>query len=169
MLATMGGKKRSQENTCRDYVERGLAETDEDLQAVLKKSAMVIGSEDFCGEIKERYAGLVEKARQKEDVAFRVRRGPKSAEEVLAAVGKEFGIESQDLLRRRRNAVDRAVTAWMLIRYVGLTQREVGGNLVMGSGAAVSFQLKRLQKGMRDNAVLRRQVSAIEKRLNQGQ
>ena len=169
VLATMGGKKRSQEDTYRDYVERGLAETNEDLQAVLKKSAMGIGSEDFCGEIEERYAVLVEKARQKEDVAFRVRRGTKSAEEVLAVVGKEFGVKSQDLLRRRRNAVDRAVTAWMLIRYVGLTQREAGVNLVMGSGAAVSFQLKRLQKGMRDNVVLRRQVSAIEKQLNQGQ
>lgn len=166
VLATMGVKKRDQAVRYREYVEQGLAETDEEIQMVLRKSALGIGSEDFCREMEDHYAGLVDKAHQKEDVALRVRRGSKTAEEILAAVGKGLGIESLELQRRRRNAVDRAVAAWMLVRYAGLTQREAGVRMGMGSGAAVSFQLKRLRQALRDNTFLQRQVNAIEAKLN---
>jgi len=60
-------------------------------------------------------------------------------------VAKAFGIRKENLLCRRRNATDRAVAAWSLVRFAGLSQREVAQVLHMGSGSAVSQQITRLK------------------------
>lgn len=158
VLAMTGGSSRQY----RVYVEQGLAGTDEEFLAIMKKSALGIGSDEFCCEIEERYETLVAKAWQKEDVALRVRRRSIPWDEVLTLVCKQFGIGREALLRRRRNAPERAVAAWLLVRHTGLTQREVGMSLAMGSGAAVSFQLKRLHQRLKNDRALRRRVTVLE-------
>ena len=51
----------------------------------------------------------------------------------------------------------------MLCKYSGLTQREAAAMLNLSSGAAVSLQLKKLEKALLADRQLRRQVLRVEK------
>ena len=64
---------------------------------------------------------------------------------MLEIVADKFGQKAADLCRRRYACVARAVAAEMLGRYSGLHQRDIGGLLAMGTGAAVCQQLQRLR------------------------
>jgi predicted transcriptional regulator len=57
------------------------------------------------------------------------------------------------------------VTAKMLCKYGGLTQREVAEILGLRTGAAVSIQLKNLSAALVADRGLRRRVARIEKTL----
>ncbi len=53
----------------------------------------------------------------------------------------------------------------VLLKYAGLTQREVAGFLGMGSGAAVSVQVKRYEDWVATDARLRRMAGKTERNL----
>ena len=72
------------------------------------------------------------------------------------------GSERGEFCQRRRHSDLRGVTARMLCRYAGLTQREAATVLGVGTGAAIGQQIKRLDVRMRAAPALRRQVTAIE-------
>ena len=78
-------------------------------------------------------------------------------------VGESFDVERGEFNRRRHNSPLRAVAARMLVRYAGLSQREVANELAIGSGAAVCNQLARLTDRLAEDRPLRRQVEAVEK------
>ncbi len=54
----------------------------------------------------------------------------------------------------------------MLCRYSGLTQRQTGELLTLSTGAAVSMQLKTLATAAEAKRTLRRQLTAIEKAID---
>ena len=56
-----------------------------------------------------------------------------------------------------------------IVKYSGLSQREVADLLNVGSGAAVSNQLARLPDKLSEDRELRRLVEQIELRLNSAQ
>src|SRR5690606_21281205 len=68
---------------------------------------------------------------------------------------------------RRRNSPLRAVAGRFLVRFAGLTQREVAELLSMGSGAAVSAQAKRYDHWLAASPHLRTTVGRIERHLQQ--
>jgi len=165
VLAQMGGGATSQPERYREFVEGGLAETDEEFREVLKASPRGIGGETFRQWVDELHARLTGQRERKEDVAFRRpgRRVP--PEEVLAAVGRELKIAPDELLRRRRAAMLRPIAAHMLCKHAGLTQRETATALSIGSGAAVSAQLRKLKKALLTDKALRGTVAQIERHL----
>ena len=59
----------------------------------------------------------------------------------------------------------RPVTARMLCRYSGLTQRRAGELLNLSTGAAVSMQLKALAAAAAAKDKLREKLTAIDKRI----
>jgi len=84
---------------------------------------------------------------------------------VLETLADVFGIEVRAFRQRRRNSPLRAVGAHCLCRYAGLTQREAAAVLEVGSGAAISLQLRKLAAELPKDRKLRRLVSKAEKQL----
>ncbi len=166
VLADMAGGSRSRpEVAYRQFVERGLVETDEDLLEVLKASPHGIGSESFRSWLDGRRAELLDQRAKKEDVAFRRTTIPLKSDEVLAALCRQLGISPPDLRRRIRGSIIRPLAAHLLCKYAGLTQRQVAETLGLGTGAAVSIQLKNLRDTLARDRRLQETLAQAERLL----
>jgi len=167
ILAEMGGRESDWRRKYRRYVESGLASSDEEFEALLRVSPRSIGDDGFRTDIERLHQELARKRARSEDVAFRSIVEPLPVETVLSAAAGAFGVEIAEFSRRRRNSSLRAVAAVLLCRYAGLTQRAVADRLGMGTGAAVSRQLRSLPDRLATDRPLRRTVQQLDKRLSQ--
>jgi len=175
LLAMMSGPSRAWPRRYREYVENGLAESNspapvhgvagDDFKEALKRSPHSIGSDGFRAWIDELYQQRLEQHARPEDVAFRHLGAPLPAANVLAVLGKAFAVDVAEFSRRRHASPLRGVAARLLIRFAGLSQREVADLLNMGSGAAVCNQLKRFADKWGEDRRLRRLVQQTEDRL----
>ena len=84
---------------------------------------------------------------------------------ILATVSEALGVAVEMLRKRRRNSSSRAIAARMLIRFGGQTQWQTAAHLNMGTGGAVSAQVRRLPALLDGDRRLRRTVQRIEERL----
>ena len=73
-------------------------------------------------------------------------------------------VEVSELREQRHHSPVRPITAKMLCKHGGLTQRDVAQILGVGTGAAVCLQLKKLPALMEDQSVARA-VRKIDRRL----
>ena len=166
VLALTEAPGKQQRLAYRRFVEAGLAETDEELAELLKTSRWGIGDPEFQDRIRDRHTELTNQARRQEDVSYRRVSPAASAETVLHAVAKGFGVDEAVLRKRQYGCVERAAAALMLCRHAGLNQRDAATYLGMGSGSAVCQQLKALRERLASEpelaACVTRIVSAIE-------
>jgi len=165
MLAFMRGNAGRKRREYRKFVESGLAESDEELAEVLKESRLSIGGSVFRDKIKELHDNLVMGHRRKEDVLLRLPAGRLTQDEVLETVCREMKIGRRVLGERRRGNWARPVAAMMLGKYGGLTQRDIADEMNLRTGAAVSFQVRKLKESLAGNKSLSGVVSRIEARL----
>ena len=84
---------------------------------------------------------------------------------MLSILGEFLGVDTGEFKRRRHNSPLRAVAARLLIRYAGLSQRDVADLLNIGSGSAVCKQLAALPGKLAKDRQLRRLVRQVEARL----
>jgi REP element-mobilizing transposase RayT len=145
ILAQVAERRGGGGREYRRFVEKGLVDENMSWSKWPETSPLGVGSETFLAGLEERYQKQVRIAQRREDVAFRHVGRRVNLEEVLQTVGAVFGVSREDLLRRRRDAADRAVAAQALVRFAGLSQRKVAEVLNMGSGSAVSQQIQRLK------------------------
>ncbi len=101
----------------------------------------------------------------KEDVSFRHTTEPLPVGTILAPLSDVLGVDVAAFQQRRRNSALRAVAARMLIRFAGLTQRQAAVHLMMGTGGAVSAQVRRLPDLLAEDRRLKRAVKRVEDRL----
>ncbi len=167
LLSEMSGKRREWPKRYREFVETGLAESDDDFKVALKLSPRSIGSDGFRAWIDELYQKRVETHAKPEDVSFRHITEPLPASEVLDILAEVFEVEVSEFSRRRHSSALRAAASKLLIRYAGLTQRDVADLLNIGSGSAVCNQLKALPGKVAKNRRLRRQMKESEARLEE--
>ena len=80
---------------------------------------------------------------------------------IMEVVGNALGLEEGWETQRRHN-VGRAVAAMMLCKYGGLRQRAAAPILGVGTGAAVSAQLGRLEKALKMDPALASRADHIE-------
>jgi len=165
LLAEMHGKRREWPKRYREFVESGLAESDDDFKVALKASPRSIGGDGFRAWIDELYQKRVEAHAKPEDVSFRHITEPLPAGSVLTILSEVLGVEIDEFKRRRHGSPLRAIAARYLIRYAGQSQRDAAEYLSVGTGAAVSDQLKRLPQKLAADRRLRRQVKQAEERL----
>ena len=165
LLAEMHGKRREWPKRYREFVESGLAESDDDFKVALKESPRSIGSDGFRAWIDELYQKRVATHAKPEDISFRHITEPLPLAQVLGVVADAFGVEVGEFSRRRHGSPLRAVAAKYLIRYSGLTQRDVAEHLSMGSGAAVCNQLKALPEKLDKSRTLQKTMRQLERRL----
>jgi putative transposase len=155
VLAMLEGADRRRRRTYREYVEAGIAQTDEELCALLKTSRWGVGEQDFQDRIRDLHADVAGRVRRREDVSFRRAEGVVGAEDVLKAVAGAFGTDVAALKRRQYRSLARAAAAFLLGRHAGMNQRDIGAFLAMGSGSAVCQQLQRLREHMKTDSDLR--------------
>ena len=165
LLAEMHGHKRDWPKRYREFVETGLAESDDEFKVALKVSPRSIGSEGFRGWIDELYQRRLDKYARPEDVSFRHIAKPLPTDDVLAILGEILDVDVAEFSRRRHDSPLRAVAAGFLIRYAGLSQRDVADLLDIGSGAAVCNQLNRFADKLAADRRLRRLVKQAGERL----
>ena len=138
-----------------DFVERGVGETDEVFTGALTRSRLAIGGDDFQEYVQGLYAELVNAAGRPEDAAFRHVEEVLSVDQVLNELAARLKCERADFTRRAKGAVYRPFAARYLTRYAGLTQRGVADILGVGTGVAVSLQLRRFDELVAENPKLR--------------
>jgi len=165
ILAMSHGRQSQWPKRYREYVEAGLAESDDEFQAALAASPRSIGSEGFRAWVDDLYQKLVEGHSTREDIAFRRITEPLAVEAVLNTVAEVLDVEISSLRERRRNSPLRAIAARMLIRFAAQTQRQAAEHLCMGTGGAVSAQVRRLSSLLDEDARLRSATARIERRL----
>jgi len=161
MTPRRGSGQSGRQRAYREFVESGLAESDEDFKLALRESPRSIGSAGFRAWIDELYQKRVETHARPEDVSFRHNTEPLSPETVLRCVAETLGVDERAFMRRTRRSVLRSVAARFLIRYAGLSQRDAARYLGIGSGSAVCNQLKRLALRLEADRLLRKQVKEI--------
>lgn len=165
VLAQMSSSQQDWPKRYREFVESGLAKSDDDVRMALKRSPRSIGNDGFRAWIDELYQKRVQAHARREDVSFRHITEALSSDEVMVILAEIFGVEMEAFKRRSRNNPLRAVAAHMLMRYAAQSQRDVADLLNMGSGSAVCKQLKALPGKLSKDRPLRRQVKQAEVKL----
>ena len=84
---------------------------------------------------------------------------------VLVVLAEELKVDVEEFRKHRRNSVLRGIAAKLLIRYSGLTQREVAGVLGLATGASISVQMRRAGAELVENRGLNSQVDKAMNRL----
>lgn len=162
ILEQVGGRGREQRERYRQYVETGLAEGDEEFVAIKQTALHSIGSERFQADVKQRHEELLQQSRRREDASFRRPSGLARAEVVIEVVSQALGMSGEELKRRRKGSLERAILAHALTKHAGLTQREVAVELGLTTGAAISLQLRRLHEALAEDKTLHRQLQGID-------
>ncbi|NLE66163.1 MAG: hypothetical protein GX608_01950 [Lentisphaerae bacterium] len=166
MLALIGGRKKHQAERYRQFVETGLAEGDEEFQAVMRQSPRCIGDEAFREWVNEQHDALLSGRRRSDDVSFReVSGAPVKAEAVLEAVAKAAGLPVAELGRHTRNCLWKGIAARLLIKHAELTRRECAQLLGLTASSGVSYQMKKAEEAIASDAQLACEVNALEARL----
>ena len=165
MLAEMGGKRGIRPKRYREFVESSLVKEDEEFKESLKASPRSIGGDSFRRWVDEVYQKLVEKRDVREDVSFRRITEPLDPGQVLEVLAEVLKVDVGEFKKRRRDSVLRGFAARLLIRYGGLTQREVAGILGMATGSAVSVQMRNAAAVLAEDSVLSRQEEKAVSRL----
>jgi len=165
LLARMQGKERDRPRRYREFIETGLAESDDDFKVALKQSPRCIGGEAFRVWVDDLYRKRLQARARPEDVSFRHITVPLGVDKVLSVLADVFGIGTDEFNRRRQDSPLRAVAAMFLLRYAGLSQRDVADVLAVGSGAAICNQLSRFPKKLAKDRRLRELVKDAEGKL----
>ena len=167
ILAEMSGKRRGWPKRYQEFVEIGLTEDDEDFKVALKESPRSIGSDNFRVWIDELYEKVIEGHKIKEDISFRHITEPLPVETIMAALSELLDVDVGVFRQRRRNSPLRAIAARMLMRYGGQTQRQAAMHLDMGTGGAVSAQVRKLPGLVAKDRQLRGRIKRIERKLEE--
>ena len=165
LLAEMRGGEREWPKRYREYVETGLAESDDEFLDALKLSPRSIGSEGFRAWVEEIYQERLAGHTRREDVSFRHVSIPLPADTVLAILGELMQVGVDAFKQRRHRSPLRAMASRLLIRFAGCTQRDVADLLGIGSGSAVCKQLTRFEEKLRNDRRLRHLLNKAEDRL----
>ncbi len=157
-----GRSKKEARKRYKEYVEVGIAETDEEFIKIKKNARHAIGSDEFAAWAGELYHKLVEKKDILEDVSFRQACVPLKVDDVLNVLAEKLCVDIAEFKQRKHGSPLRAIAGRALCRYSGLTQREAAKILEAGSGAGLSQQISGLSKRLVENKKLRGTLKKIE-------
>ena len=105
------------------------------------------------------------KVAEPEDVLFRREIRRLGSADVLEVVSRHVGVSAESLREKRRNSLAGPVAAKMLVKYSGLTNREIARILGVKSGVAVGMQARKAIVAMENDKKAERMIKAIEEDL----
>ena len=167
-LSLLPGPKRGRALTYSQFVETGLAETDDEFAELIRMTKRSIGSKEFRKWVDKEYDELKKACARGEDASFRRDASLFDVEFILNAVAKSFDVGVDALRKTQYKSCARPVAARMLCKYAGMNQRGAADELGYGTGASVSYQLKRLHAVMQEDKRLRKQFARIERQIERG-
>lgn len=165
VLAMTAADEARQPHAYRCYIEAGIADTDEEFLEIKKRSTLSIGSESFHARVRDAHLDLIRQQRRPEDASFRRMGGVVPVPDILKALCEELGTDAEGLRRHRKGSHVRPIAAKALCRYGGLTQREAAEVLGLGTGAAVSVQLKWLKRAAETSEETKLLLTRLDARL----
>jgi len=157
--------KKERAKEYRKFVERGLAETDDEFSELMKMEPRGIGSIEFRSWVDAEYRKLRESQGSKEDVSFRQEAHLVDVDGIIRIVADSFSVSEQEMQLPLRRNMARPVAVHMLCKYAGLTQRDAGSRVGYKTGAAASLQIKRLRESSKNDNALTRKIAHIEKQI----
>jgi len=160
LLAQTGVKSRRQALNYRQYVEKGLAENDEEFKEILKRPT--IGGDEFSARIRDAWQDMADKVAQPKDVDFRHRSPILESHAVLETISRHMRVPMEAFREQRRNSLLRPLAAHMLLKYAGLTNRAAAVLLNLHSGEAVGLQARKAQVMQKQDKQTQRLMEAIE-------
>jgi len=164
VLAQVAGAATSPEKEYRRFVEQGMAETDAEFEALMRNSPRGLGDDDFRGRVDALHQRAAE-GRHDDDILLGRRETPVKPQRAIEAVAAAFKVPYDRVTQRTRGSTARPAAAWLLARYCCLTQREVARWLNLKSGAAVSIQIRNLERKMHGDPGLRRTLNSLRNTL----
>ena len=165
ILAMMSGGQRRRRRSYRDYVEGGVGRSDLELQEALAKRSKGIGDQAFRVSIERIRNETALSHRVGEDVSFPGTEGRLEASVILGIVGKELSVPVEEFRQRRNESHHRGIAARFLQKYGEKNQREIAELLGIGTGAAVSLQLRRLRAAEASDRKLAKRLVRMENAL----
>jgi putative transposase len=156
-----------QEETFREFVEAGIENIDAAFMDTRRASRLCIGSDAFRDRVEFLYHRTLKDRPVSQDVSFRRSGRIVPVEWLVPMVCRELGVAEHDILRRRRNSVERWILARLLCRVSGLTQRQAAVVLGVHNGSAISVQMKLLDLRMSKNHRLADRITQMEEQLRQ--
>lgn len=165
VLSMIQTEAAGQAGAYRRFVEAAIGDVDAAFIEVKAASRLCIGSQSFRDRVRTLHETLLHGRARPEDITFRRpgRRVP--VKDILDVVCRELEVPRDRLVRRQRDCLSRALAARMLCDWGDLTQRQAADVLGLGSGAAVSAQLRRLADELPANPRLRQHADTIVARL----
>lgn len=166
ILAMMNVPPKRERTAYRRFVEAGLAVTDEAFVSAMKASQWGIGDEAFRDHVRDLHTEMASAVRRPEDVSFCTMKPLRAPGDVLVNVAKAFDIPVEALRRRQYGCVARSVAALMLGKHSGMSQRDIGIYLSMGTGSAVCRQLQQLRNKASHTPDLVTKMTALSEALS---
>ena len=165
ILALVEASAEKRRRTYRRYVELGIAESDTELLGVLHDSRWGIGDEEFQESMREWHMGEATRSRRIEDVSFRRATARLEPGMVLDSVATAFGMSADVFRKRTYGCPAQSVAARLLVKYSGMTQRDVASVMGMRTGTAVCHRLKALATLLETDADLASRFAIIDRNL----
>jgi putative transposase len=170
VLAMMDKRTKQQASVYRRFVEAGIVDIDAAFIESKRRSRFCIGSEDILEQVAAQHEELAKTYPHREDLCFQQTACHYSVEEVMDAVAEVFAVDCNAFRVRGHGSWLRPLCSRALQVYGGLTQREIAKTLSIGSGAAVSKQLRLLDEALNRDKRLQSWWRDIEKNVvNSGQ
>ncbi|MFH1038426.1 MAG: hypothetical protein V1789_07150, partial [PVC group bacterium] len=162
ILDYMGGNNRTGREAYRRFVTREIGREEESPLAVGKGHG-IVGDEKFIEWVKERF--IRKAGTTREQPASKELQKVCKPEELIEHFARLSGISREEICRRGKRSVERAMLMELLYRLCSIAQPEIG-RLVGGIDySAVSQARKRFQKRMRDNPEARRKFEKLNDQL----
>jgi putative transposase len=161
----LGAGKKDRARAYQEFVEGGIAQSDEELAEMLARSSKAIGGESFCQWAEAEQQRSLSHFKAPEEIRMRRREvAGADPELILASVSQVCGIERQELLKLNSRHPGRRLAIMLLVKEGRLNGREVARQMGLASSAAVSRHLRAMEAELTRNAPLTR---LVEKATNQ--
>jgi putative transposase len=147
----LGGAKRGRKLRYRRFVEEGLvSEIENPFEAVRWQT--ILGSEDFGQKVWDRMRGGAESRREMKSGLRRARPIPAPGD-ILALVGKKYGVSPERLLGRiERGLAARNVAMWLVWECCELSLAQIGKLFGGLDYAAVAQRIRRMRRDLSPTA-----------------
>jgi putative transposase len=164
LLHLVAEGRANREVAYRQFVERGAAESDEELDAAMARSSKAIGSAEFCSWADEEYHRVQMQQGRQEDVAMRRRDVVLSPDAVRDAVARELKLPASELTRARGNSFARDLLIMSWRDFCGLSNREIGHRLGHADGATVGKRFAQLSRNSDHHQGVQKVAVKVKKR-----
>jgi hypothetical protein len=165
VLSEMGGREKTWSRKYEEFVEDDVVDENEEFRNRMKKSPRSIGGDEFRAWVDELHEKMVSGRNLREDISFRRTTGALDVNVILRTVSERLGVKEDVFRMKKRDSALRGIAAKMLTRFGGQTQRQVASLLKMGTGGAVSAQVRKLPRIFETNNTLLKTTKKIEKEL----